>query len=949
MKNNDSKHYEIALIGYTGAGKTVLAAGLYATSTEDFTVSARDGDTADCLQKSKACLDRGGWPDTTNSFTDLHIENKRRGKEPIVFDFKEYMGERAVAADFNHDIIGNPRGALILLNPKMDILRDSGRRNEMIMRIKSIIDYLAEPGMRCSHIAFVVTASDLLTTSLKDYKDEFDGYKREITNSLNTNPKFQNAWKEFEVTVTGPLDDQEHPRLAKSSENTARLPFEWLVEQFEKIEEEASRRERGILAWRRKVCIAVFSLLLLLGFVSGFAFWYFYLDRAAVRELESSVETHCTALNQAVIAKNLLEIGKHCGAMEAVLLAVSTNKSFFGGVTVFDDNKADRSMAWTNLVRLVEKGRSTWFSEKISGLGRRIDGECAKVSEKSLVDEKNDFGDEWKTLQIDACKVCSLVTVSGSNELDRIVKTARPQIYAKLLKVDRHNKEVKNGEMAQHDIDAETQATKEMCEQWRASIADWNPATDEGLSMRSNLLARVDGVNGKENEWRKKYERKQFVKTANGLLGTLQNLIVSLSFDEGATINKTLRQCNEYAAWAQSADAKPEVDWGVRQSWWGKIRDAKRELLEKLRRKIVEGLKPDRQEPPKVSDAVRESVQEALRLNQALSREEFADWKNELTGEVQKVYEEWEENQNTKCADFIKTKVAGVSGVENVVNAVGKYKTFCSVECPQAPDLGKVAEAVSSIVTNEFRKIYEETKAYAGFGQAMLANADEQAKNRWQEAMMSRYKKMEDTHNALKRLVDVIAGRGMRNVALKHIEKTVAYAFASECLKKMPGEFDKSFEQEYEIRRIDAMPCDKSRIGYKEVRNKISRVDYDRKGKTFSDALLIECTPLTHDDKDKTNTIWRAGNTPVVVKGTPWFPAMFVFDSVGGWFDSKRGRTHTIIPLVNGSDFEDGRGYVDASFKMNNDVTVYVRVYVRSSSVNFLSLAEHYLNHGGMR
>ena len=278
----------------------MLAVGLYATASAEFAVTGKGEETVNYLQMRKAILESGEWVDPTleGEVLNLQLVINRRGKKPAEVVFQEYMGERASINQetYKEEVVGNPRAVMILMNPKMEILRDAGRRNEMIGQIKDIISYLSGPGMRCEHVAFVITAADLLTTSLKDYKEEFDGYKEEITNCLNTNPKFQNAWKEFEVTVTGPLEDPEHPRIARADGNTSRKPFEWLIEQIDK----ADAKKRISKIGHRIVT------LLLLGCIvfSGYRFYIGRVDenkyrmlRKEFKELKENAKTKATAKN----------------------------------------------------------------------------------------------------------------------------------------------------------------------------------------------------------------------------------------------------------------------------------------------------------------------------------------------------------------------------------------------------------------------------------------------------------------------------------------------------------------------------------------------------------------------------------------------------------------------------------------------------------------------------
>ncbi len=365
-KNEKMNPYEIAVIGYTQAGKTVLGVGLYATASAEFAVTGKDEETVNYLIQRKAILESGEWADPTNESEMLNLQLivSRRGMKPVEVDFKEYMGERASInpETYKRDVIGNPRAAMILLNPKMEILRDAGRRNEMIGQIKDIISYLSGPGMRCGHIAFVITAADLLTTSLKDYKEEFEGYKEEITNCLNTNPKFQNAWKEFEVTVTGPLEDPEHPRIARAEGNTSRKPFEWLIEQIDNV------GTKGRLA-KLGHCIVT---LLILGCIA-FSSWYFYFDCAAVRALDGVLTNHR---------------GDNVEGKEKALRALENRVPFF------ERNRKSYDEKKNEVEVLIDNERLGGFSQRMNSLSREI-------SELDSQDGIDDNGYESKKKEVE--------------------------------------------------------------------------------------------------------------------------------------------------------------------------------------------------------------------------------------------------------------------------------------------------------------------------------------------------------------------------------------------------------------------------------------------------------------------------------------------------------------------------------------------------------------------
>ena len=229
MKDNKSDRSNLAIIGASGTGKTTLAVGLYATSTESFTVSPVGDETRKYLEIRKTSIEEGFWPAATNESEnfDLRLRLHASGNQTDIV-FREYMGER-MERDPNYirEVIGTPKSAMILFNPGMPGLSKPETRNRMLGNLKVIAQHLKDNG--CIAVAFVVTASDRLTADLAAFREDFEVYASEVTNHL-TNLGLD--WKRFEVTVSGQLDDQNKPKLARGENNTTHEPFLWLLKRI---------------------------------------------------------------------------------------------------------------------------------------------------------------------------------------------------------------------------------------------------------------------------------------------------------------------------------------------------------------------------------------------------------------------------------------------------------------------------------------------------------------------------------------------------------------------------------------------------------------------------------------------------------------------------------------------------------------------------------------------
>ena len=229
MNSRKSDRNNLAIIGASGTGKTTLAVGLYATSTEAFSVSPVGDETRKYLEIRKTSIEEGFWPSATNESEnfDLRLRLHASGNQTDIV-FREYMGER-MERDPNYirEVIGTPKSAMILFNPGMPGLLKPETRNRMLGNLKVIAQHLKDNG--CVAVAFVVTASDRLKSDLATFREDFESYASEVTNHL-TNLGLD--WKRFEVTVSGQLDDQNKPKLARGENNTTHAPFLWLLKRI---------------------------------------------------------------------------------------------------------------------------------------------------------------------------------------------------------------------------------------------------------------------------------------------------------------------------------------------------------------------------------------------------------------------------------------------------------------------------------------------------------------------------------------------------------------------------------------------------------------------------------------------------------------------------------------------------------------------------------------------
>lgn len=371
-KMNENGPVELALIGYSQAGKTTLAVGLYATSSADFTVTGDGEDTELYLRSRKAMLESGQWLDSTQERDrpDLTLNIMRAGKRPAKIRFKEYMGELACNSEsYKRDVIGKPKGAIILLNPKMDALQDVVSRVEMLAQLREIVNYLSQ--VKCGYVALVTTAADLLEGLDSAFRETFEAWKEEIVNALKTSTYVEGkTWKEFSVTVSGKLEDVNRPRIARGDANTSRLPFVWIIDQMEAAAMQS--RKRGLMM---RTAVAACSA----GLIGATSFlgWYFGIDRQTERKMLTAAAAPVASLEKAIEKSEMSGVNSACQEIESVVQTAASKGAYFRG------NRERLATQSTNLLLSVERGRMVWYPSRLEDWGKRArdlasEESCAK-------------------------------------------------------------------------------------------------------------------------------------------------------------------------------------------------------------------------------------------------------------------------------------------------------------------------------------------------------------------------------------------------------------------------------------------------------------------------------------------------------------------------------------------------------------------------------------------
>lgn len=918
MKKPDS--IEIAMIGYTQSGKTTLAVGLYATSTEDFSVAGVGADTETYLKGYRAALESGEWLSATTDKDKptISLSINRKGKTPVLIEFKDYMGESAAKNldTYKRDCIGDPVGAMILLNPGMKILQDPLTRSEMISGLKDIIQYLSEPDKKCKCIAVVVTASDILNVD-EENKKVFEGCKAEIVNFLSTSEKYRKgkSWDEFEVTVTGKLEDPNKPRLARGKENTSRKPFEWLLER---IEQEAKMCSIKKLVSR----FFVISVAFLSICCATFASWYFWFDREAERNVEKIASAYGDKLDKAIADGKSSDINKHCNAISKELSETQTNSVFF------KTNQARLLSSIRNLEDRIENGRLSWYpleilrfekelvdinaaegllAEEYKNRLERISDFEKKLAKFSVKTEGADvklgvIQSRWKesrariidALELGCCLGCrakmrtevresekmflvknkiieseprlkfwkSFIEDYGnvslsvrSKDFDAMMEKARIIKTNLFERIDCHNAAALGERIAEYGNMAEDKASEQICCEWRRSFEIWVPLSPKnGRELHKNLLKKFDES---KRSWRIAYESKCYANGSAALLAKIGKAVLNL--DDGNSINESLVECKKYELLAQKDDAAVLVDFETRKSTWNKIKKERQRLLEALLKSQVARIKPKTATPPCVPLEDVKFLDEVFKSNQAVSDDEYEQWKSRLNTEVGKLRKEWEAWQSKNCNDFID----GIKGSTAAYDTLKKFETFYSHN-PYAPRLKEVVKAVDEVVVARFAEIVSETKSYANESCPWISGSA--------PGMREREKRMNGTLSSLREISRASVRVGDKCSMFK---ETKAYKYASACQSKgnIDGGVMSAFRQRYEISKIEVkFESTSLQFNFKHMSFAAFKVALGDTTNDFEYSPIVSEVNLGKERNGKWCSIWSGCE---VVEGSPWRDALF--------------------------------------------------------------------------
>lgn len=288
---------KIEVVGPSLSGKTCLAVGLYCTSRPDLVISTPDQEIRNYLEERTVKVKHHIFPEATLSELKNSIEfDFGMQGTSVRVSFHEYPGE--IFADdkkftnFANANLCSREGVVLLVNPGAPAFQsgDPGLYENTVSQYEKIIDFLSHPnnnqGASKPLVALTVTASDRLAGDLKEKLSAFEECLGHLSHLLS-NKGFE--WMRYDVTITGPLADQDKPSLADQSVISVADPFRWLIGRIEerdarkRHEEEQKQHDETVRFWCR-IGIAAIILVVL--------FALYFMVRAA--DVRAKLVDECT-------------------------------------------------------------------------------------------------------------------------------------------------------------------------------------------------------------------------------------------------------------------------------------------------------------------------------------------------------------------------------------------------------------------------------------------------------------------------------------------------------------------------------------------------------------------------------------------------------------------------------------------------------------------------------
>lgn len=753
MSSQQREETQITIIGASQSGKTTLAAGLAKTSNEDFTVGFVDNATRDYLQPRIAGISAGHWPEATSGEDrDICLNINTSGGRSALISFKEYMGERIHDATYLEQIVGSPNGALILLSPGMESLRDPEEREELIGNLKGVVDHLK--CNKCVAIAFVVTACDRLKTDLRDFAEEFGNYAAEVVNYLNTSGM---DWKRFDVTITGELADQQKPSIAVGDRNTAREPFVWIMDRVAgRKHMTVAMRVGGWLSVMVLTGVAIFGAILGSQCYSEYSVLKAREKRVAEienriasatqKKSESDLKIATDDLFEQIATNKTRQCRFQCcetrrtndvavwtriyDEARVQYFSVSMDKreehlgvdgsevdcaKFEGWLSEFAPVDSTMKSAlinrWVQLRPRIRKGYEVERGKKFS---RRLEEFKQKEKDKSLLSSVREFKDDvsiWKT-DFESSQNIRTNVLSGAELLIQ-------SIEAEL--------DLRKGNELQNQIDdmtenAATKATVDEVEKLRQNIVGWEPYTDKGERRKCEIRKNLED---NKPRWEQTYLDNCCTTNADAIARKIRALKPNDSSLRSDDICDTMKTAYGFTSEWKKASAN------VLSVATNKICEASSKFLSDFLNSFTDKWDVLGKKEPEISNDDKDFIVAALDLaNPDKPSEKLAtSFLSELEKSLKDALARWREHQRKIASAYIKTLES-----KSAEDAYGDYRRWYDLNSAN-PFVTNVDSVVVTKIGAFFDKYIEEVKITFLQNEAAFNSAAgrDQAKKRYDE------------------------------------------------------------------------------------------------------------------------------------------------------------------------------------------------------------------------
>ena len=541
MNEPSNEPKRIGVIGPTQSGKTCLAVGLFSTNTSGFTIETVGMIVRSYLSDLRAALQPGRddsgnrkaglWPAATNMGTkmDISLDFQKKGKAPVRVEFPDFSGELLADEEtfrkFANQYLRDLSGVVLLMNPGADAFQsgDAKKLADAMTQYKRVVDFLKDPnnGSADAFVALTVTAADRLKGDLRGKLEAFEQTVEELSNSIET-AKFR--CKRFNVSITGHLKEQDDPQLARGRKNSASEPFLWLLDELD-------WRPRRIALVRkiRRCALAAVAAAALVGI------WYGVSAMTALDEINKDETKTKEVLDECLSRTNPGE--EDLAAVRNGIIALQSRTGWFSK-KARDAADAFRPTGWTVHEKRIRREWSNIAADPVK-YGRDCDRVDKVFQDWSIVDpddpgaaalkaqwnaERPGFQEQYaigQLLEIIRKPLDESAALHGAEafalfaglygKLSAVspVSTNTVALKAELsAQLDaRVEKEWREFAIPDFEKAAPQEATHETTRAFAARLADWNPATTNGLAAKDALMA---SVSNSVPVWRTDYETTTF-------------------------------------------------------------------------------------------------------------------------------------------------------------------------------------------------------------------------------------------------------------------------------------------------------------------------------------------------------------------------------------------------------------------------------------------------------